>query len=276
MNREQLWVRAREDAGFSEDQAVWREIAGVVDLTATIIFAANPGEEMEHQDLVTLDESDQAWAHENEDKLRVVTYRDVTDAAALACMRWGTEYTRLSREQRNAMGLILLTHKAQEDRVRAAGAGSASYHHVAPEQRQSQAAAAALVTEVFGPQVGELRGVFGSLFRPTPVEPDALFSRRAVAFAAFHREDLERFTEEDRDDLDIEVWVSHADPEAWGWWNTLVSDDAFTRLSRAAPVVMPTREETAEAGVGARDLWLTAVDLYDRGERRALTLLVGD
>ena len=142
---------------------------------------------------------------------------------------------------------------------------------MAPEQRQSNAAASVLVKATFGEQVGQYYTTFGPLFRNfDDAMVDELFGRRAVAFASFHREDIEVW---EPPNVPVAPFVAAVDSAAPSWWDTLRADDPFQRLAAAGRVVMPDREETASAMGAARLLWDTASDLYRRGEQRALEVL---
>lgn len=274
MDRDELWRAARDDAGYSSSGAVWMEIPGKPPggRNATFAFAAPPGENYK---AVPLDDSGREWAEKHRDKLRVFTFEEIpepTEPATLGLMRWALEFGRLATDEGHALKLIQLTHVASQDRIRAAGAGGAMHHHSAPNERQQQAAAAALVLRFFGPQAGQLRRTFGPLFREEEKpQPREQFSRRAVAFAAFHHEDLEKL--ERAQGVNVAQHRARVDPNAQSWWTTLTTDDEFLGLSAASPFVLPTREETEAAEGAAPSLWTTLVDLYRRAERRALRLL---
>jgi hypothetical protein len=281
MDRPELWRRARDDAGFTDETAVWREIPGLPDdeIGGTWVVSVGPGRDIDPR--VLPPEGDLlSWASDNRDRVRVISYAGVTEPAALGLLRWALEYARLDRDQTAAMQLIRVVHVAHQDRIRRAGAGGARYHHMAPEQRQSNAAASRLVERLFGQQLGELGGTFGSLFSSSPFGPifrnagefmeDSVFGRRAVAFAAFHSEDIARYEAEGR--VHVAPFVERVDPSATDWWNTLLQDDDFSRLKAAAPVVVPTPEATA-AAESARWLWQTPAELYERAEARALEVL---
>jgi hypothetical protein len=186
-------------------------------------------------------------------------------------MRWAAEYARLDVAENAAMQLIRVAHYAQQNRVIAAGAGGARYHHIAPEQQQANAVASALVNRIFGPQPGQLHGTFGPLFREQEIFPPDTFGRRAVAFAAFHREDLDDLAQ--REGIDVRRYVTPVDPNADAWWTALLADEQFNRLRSAAPVTLPTAAETSAAAGAATGLWQTTTDLYGRAERRALEVL---
>jgi hypothetical protein len=226
MTSEQRWVLARDEAGFSAHEAVWLEVPGKPESlgSATLAAAAPPGEPIS-QDVISLDEAGRACATEHQDKLRVVTYADVPEAASLGLMRWATEYQRLGVEQNAAMALIHVTTRAYHGRIVAGGPGAMTYQHAAPYERQSQAAAAALVTRVLGPQVGQLRSVFGPLFRPSSPQPDEVLGIRAVAFAAFHQNELARLATDES--VDVDQFIADVDPEALRWRDQLLEDEEF-------------------------------------------------
>jgi hypothetical protein len=272
VERSELWTRARDDAGFTDDEAEWLELPGAPEDPVNGTWAAYAGKGA-HLDAAVMDlgTDQQRWSRDRLDKVRVFTSANVSDAAALGLMRWALEYARLERNFNPAVRLIRLTHVAHQKRIIAAGPGGAVYHHASPEQQQSDAAAAALVRSVFGPQLGQLNSTFGPLFREAEVLPDEVFTRRAVAFAAFHDEDLSRYEAENG--VGVQAFVGAVGDAAVAWRTTLLSDDEFNRLRGAAPVVVPDVSETTAAGGAASALWRTPTDLYERAERRALELL---
>jgi hypothetical protein len=101
---------------------------------------------------------------------------------------------------------------------------------------------------------------------------DDVFTRRAVTFAAFHREDIEAW--QASSGIDIAPFIAAADSSGPQWWSALLQDDPFQRLAAAGRVVMPERTETEAAKGASSLLWDTATDLCKRGEQRALDILI--
>lgn len=271
MSREELWTRARDEAGFSADEAVWLELPGEPPggergtWSLSVPSGAHPD-----PSVAELNDEQQRWCTAHIDKRRVLTYAGVSDAAALGLMRWATAYGRLEASYPEALTLVLATHRANQERILPRGAGGAAYHHASPDQSYADAAAGSLVTAMLGEQLGDLKGMFGPVFRPGRPMPDDLFPARAVCFAAFHHDDLQR--QEREHGLSVDGFVGAVGANARSWLNTLLDDEGFRALSAAAPFTMPTAEETAARGY-AVDLWATAVDLYERAEDRGLALL---
>src|SRR4051794_33777032 len=106
MTRDDLWHLARDDAGFSAEQAVWLELSGTPagGVDATWAVYAGPGAEID-QNVVNFDSNQRAWDSEYRGRLRVYTWSELSDAAALGLMRWALEYGRLELQQNSAMQL---------------------------------------------------------------------------------------------------------------------------------------------------------------------------
>lgn len=273
MTSEEQWVIARDDAGYTAEQAVWLSLDGQPEggeEEGTWAASAGPGQTLDSR-MIDLDARQREWEQQHLHLTRVYVYDAVPEPVRLGLMRWALEFQRLSRDLERAMTLIAVAHDATRDRIRAGGKGGAAFAHAAPDFRQSDAAGSRLIVDTYGEQFGGGRA-FGPLFRRAALPTsDAAFARRAVAFAAFFPDDTRAFFTSNTVSLNSLLQQVH--PDGLHWWEDLLDDETFLRLAGAAPAVIPTAEETDAAGVTASALWRTLIDLWDRAEQRALTLL---
>lgn len=272
MTRDELWKIALAHAGLTDSDAVWLELPGGdedlgVDRNSARVFGVPAGEHFPA--FVPGGEDVRRWGIENHTKIRVLQYEKPSgDAETLALMRWALEHARLAGKYPAAMRLCTAAHAAQEARIRALGPGGAVYHHQAPEQRQSNAAASAVVEKVLGPQTGKLNGHLGPLFRNAEdLQDDDLFNKRAVAFAAFHADDFPTTG------IDVAWFLQQVDPKAEAWHTALLADDEFNALRGVAPVLAPKSEQTKVDTYAAPELWRPTADMLKRAEARALEIL---
>lgn len=276
MDRPELWAVALGDAGYTADEAVWREVPGGQEVNAegrldnpnwSFVQTAGPNDEFP----IWFPGGQKAyeWGIANHGKVRVLLYEKPSgEPETVALMRWALERARLYQAFPAAFRLIQATHLSHENRIHALGPGGAVYHHQAPEQRQANAAASRLVVATFGEQLGKLHHALGSLFRgKEDALPDDVFEKRAVAFAAFHADDLEAAG------FDVESLLDQLiDGDAREWFERLAGDGEFQALRAAAPVLSPTAEQTAESDYAVA-LWQQSALTLRKAEDRALAIL---
>jgi len=155
------------------------------------------------------------------------------------------------------------------------GPGGAVIYNAQPMMRDASAHAAALVTRVFGPQVGRLRDPqFGPLFR-TDNEPEApeLFARRVVVYAAIHSGAV---MEAAGGEASLDAQLQLVSPAAPRWWEKVVGDERFRSLGASAVEFVPTPEQIAVYEPAAGEAWRPLEDLLLRAQRYGMRLTAAE
>jgi len=205
----------------------------------------------------------------------VVVFTGTDEAALLGLIRYTLEQIRHATQQTATFRFAIAASDALVPLYQPKGRGSAVVYGAQPLMRSANAHAAALVTAVFGPQIGRLRDpAFGPLFRVDnePESPERL-PRRAVVYAAIHAQAV---TEKLGGAEALEHELLEVDVDAPAWWQMLAADDLFQALGTAAPAFVPAPEEIAVYGEAAGEAWRPLEGLLDRAYRYGMGLTEPD
>ena len=268
---EELWEKAREDTGLGPGDVVLVPVNSIGARRQRCFFMP-PGEAA--GGMFDAGPDADAVDEVQADPRVVLNTSGLTDEPALlGLMRHGLE---LARVHRSAYQLYVFSfgvlHPALGAVYGRAGPGGAVMFNAIPVVRNANAAAAALVTRVFGPQVGRLWDrEFGPLFRlEREVVPLEDLPRLSVVFAALWSDAVdERLLQISDDPVDVLRDLHASAPE---WWEILRNDELFRNLSRAAVVFKPTPEEIEVAPLPG-DAWRPLEGLADRASRYGLGVL---
>jgi len=271
---EELWPRALADAGFSPEELVLLALEGTPEERGApggSWARMQPGGVPAASDDWPFTEEELAPARERPDLPKVAAYTGVDPAALLALLRHSLQTVRQATATRTAYAFAVDASDALHRVYRESGPGGAVVYNAQPMMRDASAHAAALVTRVFGPQLGRLRDPeFGPLFR-TDNEPEALeiFPRRVVVYAALHGGAVAQFLGGEES---LEAQLQLVSPAAPRWWDRLMGDELFRSLSASAVAFVPTPEEIAAYGNAAGEAWRPLEDLLLRAHRYGMEL----
>lgn len=254
MTPEEQWDLALTHAGFTADQAVLVLSEHRVASPSEAKVAYFPPDAPPIPSPFPLSNDERSDVAAAAGKHRVAVPRMLEARVRLGGIRWGLERARQFDLGAGVAFFTEAVNSSLDARYGGVGMGSAVVWHSIPSVRDADSAAGHFVTDTLGPQYGDLWTENGALFRADQPTPDlASLPARLVVFAAIHAEDLESWAA--GRGIAVSDLLREVDPQAGGWWASLLEDADFTHLRRSAPYYVPSAGQITDAGANPAEAW---------------------